>query len=192
MSKEVRKQVNPCLTKNRLIENIENLRRFWCRVYGHTRYCKLYMSNITYQELKCEMDMIYPAVACRDLYSEEYVSVLGLDIGIDDSLEPCLFVIKEDKEMKYNNDIRTPKMFVGGGVIKATNLPKKYIINKGATILFWEDDSKTIVKRGKNDNYDKVTGFLWAYFQKTSGLSKTKSNKYLQSLVDEDDLMKNN
>lgn len=71
-------------------------------------------------------------------------------------------------------------------------LPKKYIINSGATILFWEDDSKTIVKRGKNDNYDKVTGFLWAYFQKTSGLSKTKANKYLQNLVDEDDLMKNN
>lgn len=71
---------------------------------------------------------------------------------------------------------------------KTTNLPKKYIINKDATILFWEDGTKTIVKRAKEDNYDKVKGFLWAYFQKTSGLSKTKANEYLKHLLDADDL----
>ena len=31
-------------------------------------------------------------------------------------------------------------------------------------------------------------GFLWAYFQKTSGLSRTKANEYLRGLVDADDL----
>lgn len=61
-------------------------------------------------------------------------------------------------------------------------LPQKYIINKGATVLFWEDGSKTIVKRCKNDKYDKRLGFLTAYFQKNSGLSKNKANKYLADL----------
>ena len=63
-------------------------------------------------------------------------------------------------------------------------LPKKYIINKGATILFWDEDEqeKTIVKRSKDDKFNKRLGFLTAYFQYHSGLSKTQANKYLDSL----------
>lgn len=66
-------------------------------------------------------------------------------------------------------------------------LPKRYIINKGATILFWSDNKsdKTIVKRSKGDKYDKRLGFLTAYFQYHSGLSKNKANKYLDSLEEE-------
>lgn len=67
------------------------------------------------------------------------------------------------------------------------NIPSKYIINKGATVLIWEDGTKTIVKRSEGDEYDKVKGFLWAYFQKHSGLSKNKANEYLKSLLDEDE-----
>lgn len=67
-------------------------------------------------------------------------------------------------------------------------LPKRYIINKNATILFWKDGTKTIVKRSKEDEYDKILGFLWAYFQKTSGLSKSKANDYLKRLKDCDDI----
>ena len=63
-------------------------------------------------------------------------------------------------------------------------LPKKYIINDNATILFWNDGTKTVVKKSEDDMYNKKLGFLWAYFQKNSGLSKTKANKYLEELVD--------
>jgi len=70
---------------------------------------------------------------------------------------------------------------------KKEKLPKRYIINKGATILFWSDDKsdKTIVKRSKDDKYDKRLGFLTAYFQYHSGLSKNKANKYLDNLEEE-------
>lgn len=78
--------------------------------------------------------------------------------------------------------------FRGGKIPPMTKLPKKYIINKGATILFWEDGTKTVVKRAKGDEYNKIMGFLWAYFQKTSGLSRTKANEYLRGLVDSDNL----
>lgn len=67
-------------------------------------------------------------------------------------------------------------------------IPTKYIINKNATILFWDNGDKTIVKRAEGDEYNKILGFLWAYFQHTSGLSKSKANDYLRALVDEDDL----
>lgn len=61
-------------------------------------------------------------------------------------------------------------------------LPKNYIINDGATILFWKDGTKTIVKRSKNETFDKRLGFLTAYFQKHCGMSKTKANKFLDNL----------
>lgn len=64
-------------------------------------------------------------------------------------------------------------------------LPEKYIINDRATVLFWKDGTKTIVRRAKEDEYNKKLGFLWAYFQKNSGLSKTKANEYLDNLTDD-------
>lgn len=71
---------------------------------------------------------------------------------------------------------------------KKEKLPKRYIINKGATILFWDENEneKTIVKKSKDDKFDKRLGFLTAYFQYHSGLSKTQANKYLADLEIED------
>lgn len=39
---------------------------------------------------------------------------------------------------------------------------KKVIFNDPATIIFWEDGSKTVVKCQPNDKYDKMTGFAMA------------------------------
>ena len=79
--------------------------------------------------------------------------------------------------------VETVRYRVSGGVRKRKSLPTRYIINENAVILFWDDGSKTIVKRGRNEPNDPIKGFLWAYFQKNSGMSKTKANKYLSELV---------
>lgn len=42
----------------------------------------------------------------------------------------------------------------------------RYIINENATIIFWDDGTKTISKRHKQDKFDKELGFLFAYFYK--------------------------
>ena len=65
-----------------------------------------------------------------------------------------------------------------------TKLPKRYILNENAAILFWDDlgNNKTIVKRTKKDKPDARIAFLTAYFQKHSGLSKNKANRYLDNL----------
>lgn len=65
--------------------------------------------------------------------------------------------------------------------IKTTRV-KKYIINKKATIIYFEDGSKTVVKRKDGDEFNKQLAFLTAYFQHCSGMSKTKANKFLQNL----------
>ncbi len=188
MSKVICRHIEPYFGINHLIENIDKLKRDWCRIYGGTRYCKLYMNNMTYQELKREIYNNIPT-PYSNTYTGEYGIVLGLDIEIDNTMEPFTFMIKEDKQMDFNN-INIPNFLGGYGFTPRNkkNLPKKYIINKGATILFWEDGTKTVVKRAKDDEYNKIMGFLWAYFQKTSGLSRTKANEYLRGLVDADDL----
>lgn len=187
MEKVICRRIEPYFAENHLIENIDELKREWCRIYGGTRYCKLYMNNITYQALMREIYNI--PTPYSNSYTGEYGVILGLDIDIDNTLEPFTFMIKEDKQMDFNN-INIPNFLGDYGFTPRNkkNLPKKYIINKGATVLFWEDGTKTVVKRAKDDEYNKIMGFLWAYFQKTSGLSRTKANEYLRGLVDADDL----
>ena len=86
--------------------------------------------------------------------------------------------------MDFNN-INIPNMFGSRRETRAKKkLPKKYILNQDAGILFWEDGTKTVVKRAKDDNQDPVKAYLWAYFQYTCGLSKTKANKYLREITD--------
>ena len=106
-------------------------------------------------------------------------------------------MFKKDVTIKANN-IESCE-YNGGNYIRITGLvdsndfnkeqidgilPKKYIINENATILFWNDGTKTIVRKSKDDEYNKKLSFLLAYFQKNCGLSKNKANKYLEDLVD--------
>lgn len=90
----------------------------------------------------------------------------------------------------YDKLFNTPFVaYPSQGFVKILNndeLPERYIINKNATILFWKDGEKTIIKRSKNDKFDKRLAFLTAYFQKHCGMSKNKANKYLDELIVEE------
>lgn len=59
---------------------------------------------------------------------------------------------------------------------------EKYIINDGATIIFWDDDTKTISKRHKEDKFDKELGFLFAYFYKKWGDNKSAKKRIIDSI----------
>lgn len=56
---------------------------------------------------------------------------------------------------------------------------EKYIINENATIIFWDDDTKTISKRDKDDKFDKELGFLYAYFYKKYEGTKASMKRVL-------------
>lgn len=63
---------------------------------------------------------------------------------------------------------------------------------KSVTLLEFDNDSsdmykdkKTTVKTCKGDRYNRKIGFLLAYFQHTSCMSKTQANQYLKELLEE-------
>lgn len=64
---------------------------------------------------------------------------------------------------------------------KSVTLPDRYIVNKDAAILFY-GNNKTIVRRSRGDKVDPIKAFLWAYFLRNTGMSRTKANKYLQKV----------
>lgn len=60
------------------------------------------------------------------------------------------------------------------------NLPKKYIINKNATICFWNDGTKTVSKRHEYDEFDKEIGFLFCCYQHyMKNWSRNKRKKFI-------------
>ena len=132
----------------------------------------------------------------------DYWNYKGIDLLFTSKLYNEIILIKEkEKEMITDIGTKNIKISVKTGdnwsplgfssfsysKTAENKLPKKYIINKKkkTTVLLWEDDTKTIVKVSKNDKYDKKLGFLTAYFQKHSGLSRNKANKYLDELEEE-------
>lgn len=55
-------------------------------------------------------------------------------------------------------------------LVNKPKLPiKKVIYNEPATIIFWEDGSKTVAKCEKNEKFDKEKGFMVALLKKTFG-----------------------
>jgi hypothetical protein len=65
---------------------------------------------------------------------------------------------------------------------KSMNNFKKVIFNEPATIIIWDDNSKTIVKCKDGEVFDKEKGFLMAYFQKHSNKTKTQTSKFFDRL----------
>lgn len=61
-------------------------------------------------------------------------------------------------------------------------LPRKWVINGPATILFWQDGTKTIVKCNKDDEFDAQKGYLMAFFEKITGMSKHQIAKLMDEI----------
>jgi hypothetical protein len=161
------------------------------------------MNVHTYQKLK--------ALACNSTYftnpNRRPATVLGLDIMIDNNIMDDVIAVKDlmsdaqaigcvpapkckpitinrDRYFNIEVDDVQPWGWFRDGKIPNESLPVRYIVNDDACILFWDSKGKvkTVVKRCKDDNIDPIKAFLWAYFEKTSGMSKTKANKYLQKV----------
>ena len=58
--------------------------------------------------------------------------------------------------------------------------PKRMIFNDPATIVFWEDGTKTIVKCSKDETFSPYFGFLAALAKKIYG-----TNSAVQKIVDQ-------
>ena len=122
-------------------------------------------------------DLENPTVTMKlsDVNSQEMIRIRSLaargeeikierDDSCDDWISSIKNYIRRDAEM-------TAKMY---GTSKIEFTPRdikveKVIFNKPATIVFWSDGTKTVVKCGENDEYDKEKGFYIACSKKLFG-----------------------
>ena len=63
--------------------------------------------------------------------------------------------------------------------------PVKVIFNNPATIVIWDDGTKTIVKKQKGDRYDKEKGLALCYMKKALGNASRQLNDALKKGLDE-------
>lgn len=103
-----------------------------------------------------ELDRVY----MKDMYHEYDMSVFG-EIQCD------------VPQVTYN--IRIPSRGTGKGVIVTETMPyswnkiKKVIFNDPATIVFWQDGTKTVVKCAEGEPYDPEKGLMAAIAKKAFG-----------------------
>lgn len=70
--------------------------------------------------------------------------------------------------------------------VKSTIYIKKVLFNEPATIIFWSDDTKTVVKCGKDDVYDPEKGLAMAIAKKALGNEGNYYNAFKKILPKED------
>ncbi len=83
-----------------------------------------------------------------------------------------------DKKVNDNFDFLTRSMAVGGWLTKVNLQPINVIFNDPATIVFWTDGTKTVVKCSADDEFDKYKGFVMAYLKKSLG-SGRKAERFV-------------
>lgn len=153
-------------------------------------------------DLDCKM--MYGTVMLKDYITHKQCMVMIDDpilrdhvraIGqvVDTSLlQDNIGIWKEDENemFKFNNNYNSDNICINRREFMV--LPSKYIVNKDACILWDAKGGKTVVKRYKKDKIDPVKAFLWAYFIKNCGLTRTKANKYLEEVKSNyDEFIKN-
>lgn len=74
-----------------------------------------------------------------------------------------------------NASISTSRKVEYNAMFKRAKI-KNVIFNDTATIVFWSDGTKTVVKCGENDIYDPEKGLAMAVAKKYLGTNKSHSN----------------
>jgi len=171
------------------------------RMYMIGEYKQRLLSSINYiyedEDLEIYMSVkTYLKLTKGSCYSPK--SIYGMKIRIDNDLNYMEFRIKTRKEEVDNMAKYEPNLTyewkatkyepheIGFWPIdeyKNAYLPDNYIINQGATILFYSC-GKVISKRNKNDKFDKELGFLVAFFKKWWNGSKQSQKNVINSVSD--------
>ena len=94
------------------------------------------------------------------------------------------------RDIPYMN-IDTKKIAYKEGLVKELT-PANVIFNPPATIVFWEDGEKTVVKCGKDELYDKEKGLSMAFCKRVWGNAGRFNNMFEKwCFGDEDDIKVN-
>lgn len=136
-----------------------------------------------------------------DAMDETTLTLLGMEIRINYN-EPYLLSIEKKPRPQYvvNLNACYPSIDVSG-LIKAANTIKKgfenmfgtlrnieivkVIFNEPATIIIWDDGTKTIVKAQKGEVFDKEKGLAMAVVKKAFGNNGNYYNEFKKWIPEE-------
>lgn len=122
-------------------------------------------------------------------HNENGMMINGINVSFTDDLmnEPLLYRI----ELVYKKPIlhhiyANNNLFFSPSEININNIPevKKIIFNDPATIVYWKDGTKTVVKCQKGDYFDPEKGFAMAFLKKCWG-NKGNFNDKLRKIMKE-------
>ena len=74
-------------------------------------------------------------------------------------------------------DTKLPSVVQLLGKLKA----RRVVFNPPATVVLWEDGTKTVVKCDKDDEYNAMTGIALCYMKKSLGNTSRELNKALNN-----------
>lgn len=119
------------------------------------------------------------SVSHNDTFFEVvYVTIIYTRISITNSVYGLLPTIKKNELKTIINSAYGKSIYE---LPTNANLGiKKVIFNKPATVVLWEDGSKTVVKVNKGEKWDPEKGFAMAIIKKKYGLKQFF--KYMEEL----------
>ena len=174
----------------------QELCRYFYNFKTNISYDLRSLSGYIYDEfVKDEKDMekIFPRCECCINVFNTNMSIRFNDerekfVGNKDVMR-IILNISEALKMNINKSLMTNKNPVSkkeriSNAIKELEIAK-IISNGDVTIVFWDDNTKTIVRRSVHDvkdGYDLEKAILVSYFQKKTGFSKTLSANVLKEL----------
>ena len=109
------------------------------------------------------------------------VTARSIDIS-EDRRDVEIRLLKEEKKKLIDENYLLKKDVSVMKKMLEEKMPERYIVNENATILFWKDGEKTIVKKCEDDDFNPRLGFLTAFFQRHCNMTKNKANKYLANI----------
>lgn len=107
---------------------------------------------------------------CKNINTWRCSDCVGWNRYASDTLMNPRLAMDIDKEMKILAKAVLNNMFGTKSVERKTDMRiKKVYFNDPATVVLWEDRTKTIVKAGKGDIYDPEKGLAMAIAKKALG-----------------------
>lgn len=127
----------------------------WTHEIGHRPEVELKISDVKENEF----------MNIRELAAK------GEKIKIEEKVHHAYYPIPDVLENYARRDVEVTAKMLGGFTFNRNGELKveKVIFNKPATIVFWSDNTKTVVVCGENDTYDEEKGFFIACTKKLFG-----------------------
>ncbi len=172
-----------------LLKSVQEMKKLYQNENGGLFNEKDYfivMNSDNYNKIQGHLGIVLKT--CANGQISNVSTLYGINIKIDDSIDGMYLIKKgERKKMQitYYNDYNPTISFGFSTRFGVEKFPKKYIINRGAAVLFWSDGDKTISKRDAADKFDKRMGYLLAYYYKKCGVSKAARKRILDCVKEE-------